>query len=501
MSAPGVVLWARDESAPLPLPLPVQVARLTWGLPGGARRAQVQAPLPPTWSPRQAAEWGETLLRCPLTVLDEAGDPCWWGYVHGVQVLAGRVGYRLGLDDLANRVAAAYRLHAPPQDWVGEPQQTPWVEDARSQALWGVKERLLDVGVSTAAQAQAVCAAVLRQSAAPPARAVTLPTAVPPRIVLEGRGWWETLTWVHVPHDLAFEGFTIPADALQSLGRSSTETYVAQSFRVESGPQRLAAAAFHGGMIGSPTDGLTLSLCQDAGGIPGAVLASAALPADQVYSGRAWLRFAFSPPPLLQPQVTYWLRLGRNGALTSAAYYRFSVDDTNPYPRGQCLVLNGGTWTARAGGLGDCLFYLSAAASPAERLTGWLSGAAGQFLRRLDLRASLAAAPPWPQDGLRTCAAAIQGLLEAGSEAGDALTAVVTAERALVIAPLPAAEAGAAVAVDGQGRLVTLEGAPWPLSRAALGEWARLGGDWPPQPLRLTHLAWTPARGLHLTDL
>ncbi len=289
---------------------------------------------------------------------------------------------------------------------------------------------------------------------------MTLPTAVPPRIVLEGRGWWETLTWVHVPHDLAFEGFTIPADALQSLGRSSTETYVAQSFRVESGPQRLAAAAFHGGMIGSPTDGLTLSLCQDAGGIPGAVLASAALPADQVYSGRAWLRFAFSPPPLLQPQVTYWLRLGRNGALTSAAYYRFSVDDTNPYPRGQCLVLNGGTWTARAGGLGDCLFYLSAAASPAERLTDWLSGAAGQFLRRLDLRATLAAAPPWPQDGLRTCAAAIQGLLEAGSEAGDALTAVVTAERALVIAPLPAAEAGAAVAVDGQGRLVTPEGAP-----------------------------------------
>ncbi|MDT8898360.1 choice-of-anchor R domain-containing protein [Thermanaerothrix sp. 4228-RoL] len=501
MSAPGVVLWARDEGAPQPLRLPMQVARLTWGLPGGARRARLQAPLPPGWSPRQAAEWGKTLLRCPLTVLNAAGDPCWWGYVHAVQVEQGQVGYRLSLDDLANRIAATYRLYAPPQDWVGETQQTPWVEDGRSQALWGIKERLLEVGASTPTQALAICAAVLRRSADPSGGAVTLTARASPRIVLEGRGWWETLTWVHVPRDLTFEGFTMPTEALQNLGRSTTETYLAQSFRLENGPQQLATAAFHGGMVGSPTDGLTLSLCQDAGGIPGAVLASATLPANQIYSGRAWLRFAFSTPPLLQPGVTYWLRLGRNGGFSSTAYYRFSMEDTNPYPRGQCLVYNGSAWVARAGGLGDSVFYLSAAASPAERLTAWLSGAAGQFLRRLELRATLAAVPPWPQDGLRTCAAAIQDLLDAGSATGDALTAVVTAERALVITPMPAAEAGVAVGVDGRGQVVTPEGAPWPLGPTALGEWARLRGDWPPQPLRLTHLAWTPERGLHLTNL
>ena len=501
MNAPTVLLWQRDERALQPWPQPVRVTRLTWRLPGGPAQAWLEAGLTPRWGVRQATEWAEALLRCPLQVQDAAGDPCWWGYVHAVTVQAGRVGYRLTLDDLANRVAAVYRPHTPPQDWLGEAHMTPWAEDVRSQATFGVKERLLDLGAVAEGQALAARTTALRAAAWPQGRVRLWGPAGPPRLIVEGRGWWETLTWVHVPRDLVFEGFTCPADAVQTVGRSSSEMYVAQSFRLESGARRLAEAVVHLSGVGNPSDGVTLSLCQDAGGVPGAVLASVSLPAGQIASGRTWVRFPFPDPPWLEPQVTYWLRLGRNGAFSTSVYYRVSVDDANPYPRGQCLIFNGSGWVTRAGGLSDWIFYLNGVSHPEERLSAWLAGTAGQFLRRVEVRAVPGAAPLWPQDGLRTCAAALGGLLAAGDAAGHELSAWVTLERALVVAALPETAAGTVAGLDGRGRLVTLLGAPWPLARGVLGEWARLHGDWPPQPLRLTHLAWTPADGLHLTNL
>lgn len=498
MSAPAALLWQRDEQALLPMPLRLEVTRLSWALPGGPARARMQAGLTPSWGVRRAAEWAETLLRCPLWVVDEHGDPCWWGYVHAVEVRVGQLGTRLSLDDLANRVAAVYRVHSPPQDWLGEAQMTPWAEDARSQATFGVKERLLDLGAAAEGQALAARTAVLRAAAWPQGQVQALARPTPPQVRVEGRGWWETLSWVHVPRDLAFEGFTCPADTAQTLGRSSTESYVAQSFRLESGPQVLAEAVVYLSGVGSPGDGLTLSLCQDAGGVPGTVLASASLPPGQIYSGRAWVRFPFAEPPSLQPQVTYWLRLGRNGAFSTTAYYRVSVDDYNPYPRGQCLIFNGSGWVARAGGLSDWLFYLNAVSRPEERLTAWLAGAAGQFLRRVEVRTAPAAGPLWPQDGLRTCAAALGTLLAAGDAAGHDLSARVTLERALVVEALPEAGPHPAVGLDARGGLVTPLGAPWPLGRSALGEWAQPLGDWPLQPLRLRHLTWQAGVGLRV---
>lgn len=83
---------------------------------------------------------------------------------------------------------------------------------------------------------------------------------------------------------------------------------------------------------------------------------------------------------------------------------------------------------------------------------------------------------------------------------GGALSDEIRILRALMrrVEALPEAGPHPAVGLDARGGLVTPLGAPWPLGRSALGEWAQPLGDWPLQPLRLRHLTWQAGVGLRV---
>lgn len=483
----SALLWQRDGLTPLVLTAGLRVVRLTWSWLGGPESALLEA---------EPAAAEEALLGCPLSILDEDGTPCWWGYIHSLERYHGRVGLRLSLEEVANRVAVTYRPRLPQADATLDAECTAWAEDAFSQRLFGIKERLLDGGRASPAQALAARDTHLRHHALPHWQAFRIAVEEQkPRLILRARGWWHTLTWVYTPRSLAFEGFLVPSDTTQSLGRSTSDVVVAQSFRLENGPQTLAEVALHLGNSGRPTDSLLLSLCQEQNGQPGAVLASTSVPASATYAGRTWVHFVFQARPTLQAGVTYWLRLERSGAPSSANYYRLSVDDSDPYPRGLCLLGSSSGYTARSGGLADIAFYLSSVHNPVERLEAWLAGAAGQFLNGLVVRAEPQGEPALPQDGLQPCATAIAALLAQGDAGGRLLYPQVRSDRTLVIDALPEPDPPR-LRLDDQGRLCSAEGGRWPLARMAAGEWTRLPGHGATQALHLRRVGWQPASGL-----
>src|SRR5450759_3278047 len=81
----------------------VQAMRYAWDCVGGPSWAtlRVVGPSPAVW---EAAE----SLRCPVEIYSSLGELVWWGYVNSLSAGAGAVTLGVGLDDMANRVAARY---------------------------------------------------------------------------------------------------------------------------------------------------------------------------------------------------------------------------------------------------------------------------------------------------------------------------------------------------------------------------------------------------------
>lgn len=131
----------------------------------------------------------------------------------------------------------------------------------------------------------------------------------------------------------------------------------------------------------SPADGVVVEVCADAGGAPGALLASASLPAASISGGRGWARFGFAQPPLLQAATTYWLRIAHSGTLNSVHYYVLYREANDPYPHGRMIQWNGSAWTDSSGGLNDLNFYILAGQSRTARLLELAAPqSGGQFL-------------------------------------------------------------------------------------------------------------------------
>ncbi|MEN6579061.1 MAG: hypothetical protein ABFD05_00370, partial [Anaerolineaceae bacterium] len=94
----------------------------------------------------------QSLLGSGLEIYDPSDRLAWWGYVDQVSQPVGMTRLVSSLESLANRLAVRYRSLEPGKDF-GALAQTEWKDDATSQAIYGVKEVLLERGVLSEEQA------------------------------------------------------------------------------------------------------------------------------------------------------------------------------------------------------------------------------------------------------------------------------------------------------------------------------------------------------------
>ncbi len=504
MSEQFSILFEHASGGWLPQPaLDLRVEKLSWCAEGGPLQADLTAEIADR-PLRGGFPAGLTeLAGRGLRVFNAAAEPVWWGYLARIEVRRGSLVWNLDLRRMANRVAVQYWQRQAYLEWQGEKTFSAWAEDARSISRYGVKERVLFLNSLLEGQAEAARDAWLAASSQPGGQTATLPatsalSAGQIRLRLICRGWWETIGWRYAHLFDGYEGYIRAASSNQSLGRyAGSDALLAQSFQTGYGPWQCGEALIRLQQTGGCSDGVTVTLCPDASGVPNtaAPLTGQTVPAS-VIQGVHWVRFILPSPPAIQANTPYWLVLQRSGALNPSQYYFVMRDDTNAYPRGHLRVWNGSSWTTPSGGLADINFYLVGYKLRSERIQE-LTGASlgGQFLSGLRLQL---AAPGYTllwRDGTLTCLEELRELLLAGDAGGRRLLAEVCADRSLLIRGEPGEdEVDYAIAPDGSIR--ALSGAEVSLASPAAGRRALLAPGWLDQPVLIWKAEWTPRDGL-----
>lgn len=431
-----------------------RVRRMEWQARGGARTAEMQVELPPELRPL-GIELCRGLLGQPVTVIDDDGTACWWGYVHAVRLQTEGIAQRLSLDGLANRAACLYSL--PGGGWA----QTAWAEDGESLSEWGRREHLLRCVHGGEVEARACRDATLARAAQPRWTAAAS-AAREGTLAIEARGWWETLGWSYYAPGGGRSEHAIAHGVAQPIGAQASNTRVAQSFRLGGESWPAGEVWLRCGKRGAPSDGLRLELCGDSSGVPGAALASAEVSAAAVPHATGWLRFALSSPALAA-DTPYWLALGRGGAPDAGNYFTWQADEDAGYPDGECRLWNGSTWSLRQPPA-DLGFRVEGA-RPADDLAAALV-AQDSFLNGLRLEdASGLTALRW-RDGRSTCLEELEALLDAAGWQAE-----VEADRGVCLRSAPAE--GAVEAFLREGAIVERSGRAWPLSRPLAGRWVK----------------------------
>jgi hypothetical protein len=176
-------------------PLSVPAVRYTpkwysWRAIGGPYAAEVGV----SGTPEALWEMIEK-LRCPVEIVDEQGEACWWGFVNAVQIGIGPWSIGVSLETMFNRVAMAYSLVNPGSQTVGTRATTSWVQNDDSIATYGQKEFRGSLAGATTTQANAARDALLAQARYPIPDIRPRANSGELMATLECLGWWETLGW------------------------------------------------------------------------------------------------------------------------------------------------------------------------------------------------------------------------------------------------------------------------------------------------------------------
>ncbi len=475
--------YSNDFNTPLPLPgVRTAVTALRWSAIGGCESAGLAA----TGDALTLMDLANR-LRAPVVIYDSRAQPCWWGYLQSVRVCLGGVEVQISLESMANRVAVVYAELAAGTTGSGRRAETAWAEDAASIAAYGVKEHRAAQTDASAESAAAFRDALFAAVKTPRALCRQLKLLQPIRAHLVCRGWWETLGWRYYAAGVdALELNDGTPDAWPHLGDTSESPIkgaLAQRFQFTLGSEmkisRIGLIVFK---TASPMPSpLTLALCADNGGAVGAVLASVAVAGGDTASGE-WVERDISPVSATDG-AWYWIQA--SVAATGAQYYM-------PAARtgGACKVrdFNTGAWSdlSPAAGLRARLGVQRENAQ--EVRTAIL--ATGQFITGVDLENASGLSSSQYKSGDETTRHVVEELLRSGTTNGRRLLAEVTLHRRVRVYEEPGrpARGGAALSLDGAGRIYDPYGAAWPLTQDPTGRWCFISDRALPA-LDLTRLA------------
>jgi hypothetical protein len=282
-----------------------------------------------------------------------------------------------GLGGLASRVAVQYTERHPDLAWLGEARFTAWAEDAAAVQGFGRKERRISLPEATPNEAVQARDAWLARLARPQA-VIQTGHAGSGGVVLDARGWWDTLDWVYYAQSAGMVGYTRAGQSTLTPGSSTSSREFSQCFGVERAWQAcelwLAASR-----SGSPGDDLLVDLVRWSGAGIAETLASISIPAADLPNGREWVRLELPEAESLLPGLTYGMRVRRSGALSSAAYVQLGAAEAGDVP-GTLWEWNGSSWlpSTKADVM---LFQVVGKSSTLEQAADLLrADQAGQFL-------------------------------------------------------------------------------------------------------------------------
>ena len=477
-----------------------QVDRLQWDIYGGPSKAEVTV-----YGPVDRL-WGVVaLLRCGVTVLDESGGPCWWGYVHEVDAspLVGGVSIYASMDEVYTSTAARYRDERPSDSVnVGWQFQTAWQSDAYAIAEWGTRQGVWTMPVTTATEATALATTALANKKRPILGAKRS-TAKVSCVKLKLRGWWDTLGWKYFTEVRGMDGQATGGGGVQNIGFSAAGTAAAESFSPSGATWSASSAFIKVGKFGNPLDNICVDIRTDNAGAPSATVVLTKQIAGTTLTGDStWVKFDFGSAASLTYGSIYWLMVWRSGAVDAANYYRLMVDESVPYYSGTLSLWNGAAWGGRTPNA-DLVFTVMGLAQTTDQIITMADPAkGGQFLKGVYVKDASGVNGRLYRSGRDKALDEIKALLDVGCLDGSRLMAVVNAERYLVVRKV-ASLTNASYLVNLDGEIRDMDGSALAVSAAAgvIGRWARVlgmdqvGGDnEAPRGVLITRAEWSAGK-------
>ncbi len=495
-----ITLYERNFSKPLPAGLcSFDVEWLSWAERGGPERGRVRAT-----GPRQALQNLPQLLRCPVTITDEHGAAAWWGFVNEVELHLDGAVYLASLDGLANRVAVRWRDEAdssPAADAPGYTAQTGWEDHPASQARYGVKEMVFELGEARPEEALAARATQLLKRSLPVPRSTPgrQDGSAPAWAFLRLSGWWETLAWRFYEQPRGYRGNVEWQGLAYPWGGAAAVSKVAQTFLVGGGAAWAASDLWlRLYKVGSPADTVIVELCQYTASGPGTVYASASIAGGALErEPTRWVKLKFAAPYTVAHNTYYTLQVRRSGAVDAANYYGVRVEEGNKFGN-SLLAWNGSSWAARTPAASMVLGLYGEEETTEQIKAICAPGAGGQFLTGLLIRDVANVKTRLFRLGKLRASAELAELLQVGAAGGEELSARVNVERQLVIEKRPQPAAPELV-IWPDGEIRHKSGRALLGSETPVGRWARVLGvsELPPGAgptglVYITRAEWRP---------
>lgn len=379
-------------------------------------------------------------LRCGVEIINDDGTRIGAGYIESVEIVRDGHGYGLSIADLRNRIKATYSSNT------GETNETAWVEDSVSQALYGTHERIESLNNVTAEQALQRVNVMVNQLAWP------LPIPVDGTggdgTTIYCRGWGETLNWrfySRVTQDMTWDTTNGDGSLQSYVGLSDRENKTTASwwFAIPAGD---AFALDKVKLILDPIggfggDSFYLSLyayrVDDVvvwpNGTWGDVLASGEL--ATLPNAFGWNEIPMTPKYVLQPSTTYFLvatygsGFGRTLGLRSTTYGEDSSE-------GECWRNDESGHLSQ--GIPDerVLMGLVAVTDSTEQISKLAINT--EFLTAADIQSLSGNISSAYRDGHQTELDVVSELLDAGTTNNKRLLANITPDRVIHVYEEPA---------------------------------------------------------------
>lgn len=429
-----VIFYGRDFSMITQPALEIWVDGLKWSDVGGAEFATLK-------TRGQDADLYQlsSLMRAPVEIFDDFGLCVWWGYLNEVSVAGPAYTWTVQMDTMYNQVKTAYSYAEPGTQTISERRTTAAAIDATSQAIYGVKEALLNGGtLSDAAAEQHRDTALLTH--ANPQGAVTFGGGEN-EATLVCNGWWSTLGWRMAvwPSVLGLSFETNNAD--QNIGDAAGSTRGMQQITVGSQAINVLSAQVYLRKSGSPADNLTVEIYElDGSGNPtGSALTSGTLAGGSITTSDAWVGVTLTEAELAA-NTQYGLVVRRSGANDGSNYYIWRVDTGLGYTDGAFKLWNGSAWVARGTDAdGTLRVYVNnkvlSGTQVKEMVTTY-----GQFITAqiFEVAISSTLALSSYRDGDTTAREEIEALMAAGTTNGRRILARVDQARRIIWSEEPA---------------------------------------------------------------
>jgi hypothetical protein len=171
----NVIFYNRNFLGTVSINLDIEIERYSFSMFGGPEAATLKGQT-------LADKWELIkLLRCPVEIYGDDGGVKWWGFVNRVVIPHGKLRIGLSLDELYNSVDVKYSAG------------TVSALHNQSATEYGEKEFFIDLGAATLAEAEGYRNTYLEEHKYPIPDIELSGGQI--EIVIECRGWWQTLAW------------------------------------------------------------------------------------------------------------------------------------------------------------------------------------------------------------------------------------------------------------------------------------------------------------------